>query len=178
MQTNADARRLLSLGTRNTKIKVTGNIKFDRKFDETENNLTVEFRRRFAVSETAPLIVAGSTHAPEERYILEAFKMVYKSATAGNLPRLVLVPRHPERFTEVENLIKATGFDWVRRTETPSARDEAAEIILLDSIGELRSVFPLAEVVFVGGSLIPHGGQNVLEPASARKFRCDGFCAG
>ena len=174
MQTAADAKRLLALGFRNTKIKTTGNIKFDQDFDETENNLTREFRERFAVSETSPLIIAASTHAPEERFILEAFKTVYKSSEE-KLPRLMLVPRHPERFSEVENLIKETGFDWVKRTETPSARDAAAEIILLDSIGELRSVFPLAEIVFVGGSLIPHGGQNVLEPAAARKAIVTGF---
>jgi 3-deoxy-D-manno-octulosonic-acid transferase len=174
MQTGADAKRLLALGIRNTKIKVTGNVKFDQDFDETENNLTGELRERFAISETAPLIVAASTHAPEEKFILDAFKKVYKTAT-GNLPRLMLVPRHPERFAEVENLIKETGFDRVKRTETASARDRAAEVILLDSIGELRAVFPLAEIVFVGGSLIPHGGQNVLEPATAQKAIVTGF---
>ena len=174
MQTRADAKRLLALGNRNTKIKVTGNIKFDQNFDETENDLTAEIKKRFGVSEDAPLIIAASTHRPEEKYILDAFKTVYKTAS-GNLPRLMLVPRHPERFNEVEKLIKETGFDWVRRSEIASARDVAAEIILLDTIGELRSVFPLAEIVFVGGSLIPHGGQNVLEPAMARKAIVTGF---
>jgi 3-deoxy-D-manno-octulosonic-acid transferase len=174
MQTNADAKRLLSLGIRNTKIKVTGNIKFDQKFSDAENNLTFGFRERFDISEEAPLLVAASTHAPEEKYILEAYKIVYKTAQ-GKLPRLMLVPRHPERFAEVENLIRETGFEWVRRSENPSARDHSAEIILLDSIGELRSVFPLAEIVFVGGSLISHGGQNVLEPAAAHKAVVTGF---
>jgi 3-deoxy-D-manno-octulosonic-acid transferase len=174
MQSAADAKRLVSLGIRNTKVKVTGNVKFDQQFDETENALTEKFRERFNISADAPLIVAASTHAPEEKWILDAFKTVYKSSS-DKLPRLLLVPRHPERFGEVAELIKETGFDWARRSEQPSARDKSAEIILLDSIGELRAVYPLAEIVFVGGSLIPHGGQNVLEPASARKAIVTGF---
>jgi 3-deoxy-D-manno-octulosonic-acid transferase len=91
------------------------------------------------------------------------------------LPRLLLVPRHPERFTEVAQIIKDTGFIWAKRSENPSERDQTAEIILLDSIGELRAVYPLAEIVFVGGSLIPHGGQNILEPAHCRKAIVSGF---
>jgi 3-deoxy-D-manno-octulosonic-acid transferase len=174
MQHAADAKRLIALGIRNTKVKVTGNVKFDQQFDETENALTAELRERFAVSSDAPLIVAASTHAPEEKWILDAFKTVYKSS-GDKLPRLMLVPRHPERFTEVAEIIKNSGFDWARRTEKPSARDKAAEIILLDSIGELRAIYPLAEIVFVGGSLIPHGGQNVLEPAAAQKAIVTGF---
>jgi 3-deoxy-D-manno-octulosonic-acid transferase len=174
MQNAADAKRLVSLGIRNTKVKVTGNVKFDQQFDETENAFTEKFRARFNISADAPLIVAASTHAPEEKWILDAFKTIYKSSS-DKLPRLLLVPRHPERFAEVAGLIKETGFDWARRSESPSARDKSAEIILLDSIGELRAVYPLAEIVFVGGSLIPHGGQNVLEPAAARKAIVTGF---
>lgn len=174
MQTSADAKRLLAIGIRSTKIKTTGNIKFDQNFDEIETDLTRQFRERFAISDAAPLIVAASTHSPEEKFILDAFKTVYKQ-TQGVLPRLMIVPRHPERFDEVKNLIRQTGFDWVRRTEVPSPRDQAAEIILLDSVGELRSALPLAEIVFVGGSLIPHGGQNVLEPATAKKAIVTGF---
>jgi 3-deoxy-D-manno-octulosonic-acid transferase len=174
MQSAADSKRLITLGIRNTKVKITGNVKFDQQFDAAENALTEEFRARFAVSADAPLIVAASTHAPEEKWILEAFRNVYKSSN-DKLPRLMLVPRHPERFAEVAETIKNSGFDWARRTEKPSARDKAAEIILLDSIGELRAVYPLAEIVFVGGSLIPHGGQNVLEPATAQKAVVTGF---
>lgn len=175
MQNGADAKRLLGLGSRGTRVRVTGNIKFDQEFEEVESDLTREFRERFAVSKNAPLIIAASTHAPEEALILDAFKSVYKNSAAGKMPRLMIVPRHPERFLEVENLIKATGFDWARRSETISPRDQSAEIILLDSIGELRAVYPLAEIVFVGGSLIPHGGQNILEPAAARKAIVSGF---
>ncbi len=79
----------------------------------------------------------------------------------------MIAPRHPERFAEVGDLVRASGFTWARRTEQPSSRDKTAEIIILDSIGELRAAYPLAEMVFVGGSLIPHGGQSIFEPAAA-----------
>jgi 3-deoxy-D-manno-octulosonic-acid transferase len=173
-QTPADASRFLAFGIRGTKVKVTGNIKFDQQFDEGENKLTDEFRNRFGISADAPLIIAASTHAPEEKLILDAFKEVWKNSS-DKLPRLLLVPRHPERFTEVAQIIKDTGFIWAKRSENPSERDQTAEIILLDSIGELRAVYPLAEIVFVGGSLIPHGGQNILEPAHCRKAIVSGF---
>lgn len=178
MQTAADAERLTSLGIRNTKVKVTGNVKFDQPpAAETENRLTGEFRERFAVSAAdAPLIVAASTHAPEEKWILDAFRTIYESSATGKPPpRLMLVPRHPERFAEVAQIIKNSGFEWARRGEKPSPRDKTAGVILLDSIGELRAVYPLAEIVFVGGSLIPHGGQSVLEPAAAQKAIVTGF---
>ncbi|MBA2737680.1 MAG: 3-deoxy-D-manno-octulosonic acid transferase [Pyrinomonadaceae bacterium] len=172
MQDNADAKRLMQLGIHGSKVKVTGNIKFDQSYEDS--GLTEILRKRFAVSADAPLIVAASTHAPEERWILEAFKRVWKNAPA-KLPRLLIAPRHPERFAEVTGRIKETGFNWVRRTENESERDKTAEIILLDSIGELRAVYPLAEIVFVGGSLIPHGGQSVLEPAACGKAIVTGF---
>lgn len=174
MQTPADAKRLLSFGIRGTKVKTTGNIKFDQIISQAETKLTEEIKLRFDINKDAPLIIAASTHSPEEKLILEAFKILWKNSSEV-LPRLMLVPRHPERFTEVAQNIKETGFTWVKRSENPSARDKTAEIILLDSIGELRSVYPLAEIVFVGGSLIPHGGQNVLEPAAASKAIVTGF---
>ena len=172
MQGRGDAKRLIELGIRSSKVKITGNIKFDQSFSDIK--LTAEFRRRFDVSENSPLIIAASTHAPEEPLILQAFKDVWKNSPA-KLPRLLIAPRHPERFKEVSELIQKSGFDWVRRSETESSRDKTAEIILLDSIGELRASYPLAEIVFVGGSLIPHGGQSVLEPAIARNAIVTGF---
>jgi len=174
MQGQKDAQRIVRLGIRADKVNVTGNVKFDQNFDETKNGLTENLQRRFAITKGAPLIVAASTHAPEEQWILQAFKKVYKSSTE-NPPRLLIAPRHPERFAEVEKLVKETGIDWAKRSETESSRDCSAQIILLDSIGELRAIYPLAEIVFVGGSLIPHGGQSILEPAIAEKPIVTGF---
>jgi 3-deoxy-D-manno-octulosonic-acid transferase len=174
VQHQIDARRLSDLGMRRTKIKIIGSLKFDQTIDERESIVTEQLRERFAISDDAPIIVAASTHSPEERWLLSAFKQIYKTSE-GKLPRLIIAPRHPERFEEVKKLIRETGFDWATRSETPSTRDQAAEIILMDSIGELRAVFPLAEIVFVGGSLIKHGGQNILEPAIAGKPIVTGF---
>jgi len=166
MQTKGDARRLMDLGLRATKVRVTGNLKTDIALDEPEAALTDKFRKRFGITPDAPLILAASTHAPEEEWLLAALKEVWRSS-GNNLPRLMVAPRHPERFNEVAELIKKTGYTWVRRSEVASDRDVSAEVILLDSIGELRSCYQLAEIVFVGGSLIPHGGQSIFEPAAA-----------
>ena len=143
MQENADATRLMSLGIRASKVKVTGNLKFDHELDDRENDITAEMGERFGISADAPLIIAASTHEPEEKWIIAAFKDVWKSSRE-KLPRLMIAPRHPERFAEVAELVKSSGFTWVRRSEKPSSRDGVAEIILLDSIGELRAAYPLA----------------------------------
>ena len=174
MQGERDAERLIQLGIDAEKVKVTGNIKFDQKFDEAENNLTQELQRRFCISKDAPLIIAASTHAPEEKWILQAFKDV-RQKSKGKLPRLLIAPRHPERFEEVAKLIKEMGLELARRSQKISEQDYSAEVILLDSIGELRAAYHLAEIVFVGGSLIPHGGQSILEPAIAQKAIVTGF---
>jgi 3-deoxy-D-manno-octulosonic-acid transferase len=175
MQTESDARRLLSLGADAEKVRVTGNIKYDQPPIALESEFTAYFSERFALSpEKNPLIVAASTHAPEEKWILEAFENLCKNNTE-NPPRLLFAPRHPERFDEVAELVRNSGFNLARRSSEPGAEDISAEVILLDSIGELRQVFALAEIVFVGGSLIPHGGQNILEAAIAKRAVITGF---
>jgi 3-deoxy-D-manno-octulosonic-acid transferase len=194
MQTESDAARVRALGLAAERVRVTGNVKFDLE-EAGEQPLTVELRQRFQLDGHRPLLVAASTHAPEERIILEAFRLLAKTpreklltgssrapdashstdashateASRGNRPRLLLAPRHPERFGEVAALVEASGFVWSRRSDEPRASDEAGDVILLDSIGELRAVYPLAEVVFVGGSIAPVGGHNVLEPAHAAR---------
>jgi len=168
MQTPVDANRLISLGIANEKVRVTGSTKFDQPFPESESELTREFRARFYYSGDSPLIIAASTHATEEKIVLEAFKQAFKNSK-GSLPRLLIAPRHPERFNEAAKLIDATGFSWTRRSAAASPEDELADVVLLDSIGELRDAYPCAQIVFVGGSLIPHGGQNILEAAVAEK---------
>jgi len=105
---------------------------------------------------------------------LQAFKDV-RQKSKGKLPRLLIAPRHPERFEEVAKLIKEMGLELARRSQKISEQDYSAEVILLDSIGELRAAYHLAEIVFVGGSLIPHGGQSILEPAIAQKAIVTGF---
>lgn len=168
MQGERDAARIIDLGLGIDNVRITGNLKFDQQIENAENPLTSQLRERFGIDRSQPLIVAASTHEPEEKWVLDAFNKLRETAT-GISPRLMLVPRHPERFDEVAELISGTDTENVRRSASPSPEDRNADIILLDTIGELRAVYPLADIVFVGGSLIPHGGQSVLEPAVAGK---------
>jgi len=165
MQTESDAGRMRSLGLEPNHVFVAGNLKFDAGAIPGADSLTEDLRERFGFEDTVPVILAASTHAPEERIMLEAFRQVARSS-GSQKPRLVIAPRHPERFAEVASLLNASPLRWVRRTDQPSPKDSDSEVILLDTIGELRSVFGLASIVFVGGSIAPHGGHNILEPAA------------
>ncbi|HST53219.1 MAG TPA: 3-deoxy-D-manno-octulosonic acid transferase [Pyrinomonadaceae bacterium] len=163
MQTEPDAGRVRALGLATERVRITGNVKFDIE-DAGAQALTDELRQRFGFDDGRPLVVAASTHAPEERMMLEAFKIMSKASQAKRA-RLLVAPRHPERFGEVAALVESSGLSWAKRSETARASDAGCDVILLDSIGELRAVYPLAELVFVGGSIAPVGGHNVLEPA-------------
>jgi len=176
MQGEQDSRRIVSLGLPETNTFVTGNLKFDLKTDENESRATKELDERFAFTGARPVIAAASTHEPEELWILAAYCSL--AADDASRPRLLIAPRHPERFDFVTKTVNEFRDDspceWnaytiVRRSDTPHENDKDADVVLLDSIGELRAIFPLSEIVFVGGSLIPHGGQSVLEPAAAGK---------
>lgn len=167
MQSEGDAARIRSLGLLPERARVAGNVKFDLE-DAGEQSLTTELRRRFRLDGERPLVVAASTHAPEERVVIEALKLLY-TAAHGNRPRLLIAPRHPERFNEVAALVESSGLRLSRRTEAERDSDGSCDVILLDSIGELRAAYPLAEIVFVGGSIAPVGGHNVLEPALAAR---------
>jgi 3-deoxy-D-manno-octulosonic-acid transferase len=163
MQSETDAERLQALGMSNEKLFTAGNLKFDT---ETGSELAVktgEIRERFGLQSGVPLILAASTHAPEEEIILESLKQLRKKEAV----RLILAPRHPERFNEVASLIRSSGLSWARQTSPPEASDASATVILLDTIGELPATYSLAMVVFVGGSIVDKGGHNVLEPAAA-----------
>ena len=166
MQTERDAERVCTLGLARERVFVSGNVKFDALDDARGQALINELRERFALNDERPVIVAASTHSPEERIILDAFKQLH-SLPGGERVRLLIAPRHPERFSEVAALLESSTFTWARRSDERSEHDQLCDVILLDSIGELRAVYPLASIVFVGGSLTPTGGHNILEPAMA-----------
>lgn len=170
MSADADAGRIKQLGCAGEKVFVTGNVKFDLEIS-AESALTAEFRRRF--DSGTPFVVAASTHEPEEQIILAAWRKLIDEKNV--VCSLIIAPRHPERFDSVTEIVKKNGFNLVRRSAGESNNDRRADVILLDSVGELRAILPLGEIVFVGGSLIPHGGQNVLEPAAANKAIVTGF---
>lgn len=163
MQYEADGKRIVDLGMHQDRVAITGNMKFEHTVTPGDAKVTEEFRARFGISTDKPLIIAASTHEPEEKYVLEALEGELHSC------RLMIVPRHPERFDAVAQLLSQSPYSFVRRSDAPSEKDKEADVILLDTIGELRSAYPLAEIVFVGGSLIRHGGQSVLEPAAEGK---------
>jgi len=170
MQAPRDAERIEQLGIPSERVSVPGNLKFDQ--DPLESNaLTDSFRERFAFDGVVPLIVAASTHDPEEKILLEAFRELRKTIAV----RLMIAPRHPQRFDAVARIAAISGLSTVRRSQEPNPADAMADVVILDSIGELRSVYPLATLVFCGGSLIPHGGQSMLEPASEGKPIVTGF---
>ena len=163
-QTGTDVERLVELGCPPEAVSVSGNLKFDVR-------VAKEAKATQLLKEIAPtqrIVVAGSTLEGEESALLEAWP--HLQAMHPDL-LLVLAPRHPERFEAVAGLLGAAQFPWVRRskwyTHPPGAHDGLAggSIVLLDTIGELASVYSLASVAFVGGSLVPAGGHNPLEPA-------------
>ncbi|MER3427926.1 MAG: 3-deoxy-D-manno-octulosonic acid transferase [Pyrinomonas sp.] len=164
MQTEADAQRIEALGLAAERVCVAGNIKFDVEPGTNIAQTARELAARFSLRDDL-LIVAASTHRPEEGIVIEAFKRARRRYNARR-PRLLIAPRHPERFEEVADMLARSGLAWTRRTRPPSAEDGRADAILLDTIGELRAVYELASLVFVGGSIAPAGGHNVLEPAA------------
>lgn len=171
-QNETYAARLATLGAPEERLHVTGSIKFDRVATDRHNPRTAELRRFFGIRESEPVFIAGSTQEPEEAIALDAYE-----ALRMRFPelRLILVPRHKERFEEVARLVESRRLPLVRRsrpdsaapTRAASARDAANErpVLLLDTLGELAACWGLADVAFVGGSLTNRGGQNMIEPA-------------
>lgn len=162
MQTQEDKNKLLALGIASDKISVTGNTKFDL----SDINFTKETSlENWNIEGRTPVIVAGSTHPKEENAVIESFQEV-----ARKFPEaiLILAPRHPERTPQIEQLIKQSGFSYIRRTEMTSSKIKE-KIILVDVIGELSKIYSAADIVFLGGSLVPIGGHNLLEPALLSK---------
>src|SRR5262245_41428973 len=166
MQSDQDVSRILELGMPAQRTVRSGNLKFDGAKVGGSDETTSKLRSRFGLNEKASVIVAASTHAPEEQIVIDAFKLLPQNHNRTPL-RLLIAPRHPERFGEVAEIIRSSGLTWARRSADPAPADASCEVVLLDSIGELRSVFPIATIAFIGGSITPHGGHNVLEPAAA-----------
>jgi 3-deoxy-D-manno-octulosonic-acid transferase len=171
MQSAQDAERISTLGAPSTCVSVGGNIKYDLGGElAAQPNLARELTEALNLAKDGLLLVAGSTATGEELLLLNAYQqLLYEPALANT--RLLLAPRHPERFEEVATLIKAHRLPFIRRSELASnvialnGKSELPSILLLDSIGELAATYCYADLVFVGGSLVPRGGHNILEPA-------------
>jgi 3-deoxy-D-manno-octulosonic-acid transferase len=162
-QSRVDAKRFACLGMPSQKISVSGSIKFDLQLSENIFTQAVALRQQWG--KQRPVWVAGSTHEGEDEIILRAFEKVKK---CFKQVLLVLVPRHPERFAKVTQLAKKHGYRVVQRSQA-SEDTSQAEVFIGDSMGELNLFYAAADITFVGGSLVPHGGHNLLEPAVLAK---------
>ena len=158
-QTAEDAQRYAMLGAVPEHLQVTGNIKFDIEIPVSVRDAGISLRQAWA---NRPVWIAGSTHEGEEELVLQAHRVVMAQQPDA---LLILVPRHPQRFAQVAALLKAQGFTFVTRSSDQAAGMQHA-VLLLDTLGELTRFYAASEVVFVGGSLVPVGGHNLLEPAA------------
>jgi 3-deoxy-D-manno-octulosonic-acid transferase len=165
MQSEESAARIIDLGADPANVVVTGSLKFDAlqwPAGTAHGRPRDRVLRFFRIAGSRQVIVAGSTLRGEEATVLRAFARV-KSVSPSALA--ILAPRQPERFGEVERLARDAGFVTIRRSELPIDAEPRADVVVLDSIGELAQIYQLATAVFVGGSLVDHGGHNILEPA-------------
>ncbi|MFA5276530.1 MAG: 3-deoxy-D-manno-octulosonic acid transferase [Candidatus Omnitrophota bacterium] len=163
-QSESDGLKLKALGAKPGSIIVTGNMKFDQVPSRSVN--PEFYKKRMGLKEGERLIIAGSTHRGEEEILLNIYQSLLK-----DFPylRFFLAPRHPERASEVEGLVKNFGFEPLRVSLLSVKAPLEKEVFILDTIGELASFYSAADIVFIGGSLVKKGGQNILEPASAGK---------
>ncbi len=159
-QTDADRDRLIAIGALESKVMVTGNLKFDVA-PPPPPPIVATLAENIRESGTRPVLVCGSTLEGEEGSLLSAFRNIL---AAHPKALLMLAPRHAERFAEVGRLVEQLGFRMLRRSLWKNEPLDGC-VFLIDSIGELSSIYSLATVAFVGGSLVPRGGHNILEPA-------------
>lgn len=165
------AERFRRLGAVADRVHVTGSVKFDGARSDRDNPDTRRLAQLAGIQRDDIVFLAGSTQAPEEAMAVE----VYRQLVAGHPQlRLIVVPRHPERFAEVAALLDRSGLRWQRRTSLDGGADPAARVLLVDTIGELAAWWGTAHIAFVGGSMGTRGGQNMIEPAAYGAAVCFG----
>jgi 3-deoxy-D-manno-octulosonic-acid transferase len=168
MQSDESARRIIEMGAAPERVVVTGSLKFDSLEVPGATSSTTADRGRnrvlryFRISPDRPVLIAASTLKGEEDPVFEAFQRI-----RSRLPEalLIIAPRKPERFDEVEQIARRGGWNVARRSELPVDADPRHDVVVLDTIGELAQLYQVATAVFVGGSLVDQGGHNILEPA-------------
>ncbi len=162
MQSQLDAERIKALGAKAERVRVVGNLKFDRLPPEVSRADKGILRAALGIKAAAPIFIAGSTHAGEDEIVICAYKELLASH-----PQLVLIiaSRHLERLSDIEAIIKQQGLQSMRKSAV-SNKPNRGDVVLVDTIGELAGLYAIADLVFVGGSLAPIGGHNILEPAA------------
>lgn len=165
MQSSLDAERITAIGAPADSVIVSRNLKFDIPVIRHSGNELAEIRSGFRINGSCQVLTAGSTHQGEEELVLDAFSQIVAD---GQQLTLILVPRHPERAGEVCQLLDKRKIAYRKRSSLSADSNyfKSGEVLLVDTIGELMSLYAIADVVFVGGSLVPTGGHNLLEPAS------------
>jgi len=168
MQTGLDAQRVVAIGAAEERVEVTGNLKFDMQGTPPDPEQCRQLRRNFQLPTDVPIWVAGSTHAGEEEMIAASYRDI---VTSGIPLILIMVPRHPERCRGVYEMLRGMKLVVSLRSALPASDHllAAGEVLLVDTLGEMLTFYSLADLVFVGGSLVPVGGHNVLEAALLEK---------
>ncbi|MGK0383160.1 MAG: 3-deoxy-D-manno-octulosonic-acid transferase [Flavobacteriales bacterium] len=160
-QEHRDYLNYLTLGVNPDKLILTNNIKFDLTISEHDIALSQSIKSNFAIQQRL-ILVAGSTHEPEEQILLEAYLALVKIYPTL---LLIIVPRHPQRFVKVHQLLQKQNIETILMSEATSCQ-ATTQVLLCDQMGKLRSIYALADISFVGGSLAEKGGHNALEPAA------------
>jgi len=169
VQGDETARRLIALGADPARVVITGSLKFDAlQTVPIPGRGPQRVLRFFRLRPGRPVLMAGSTLKGEEEPVVRAFNRL-RATPRGQGALLVIAARHPERFAEVERLCRQEGLSTVRRTELPIDNEPRVDAVILDTIGELAHLYQIATAVFVGGSIVPAGGHNILEPAAHGK---------
>jgi 3-deoxy-D-manno-octulosonic-acid transferase len=170
MQTEEDRTRMVEMGGKPQHARVVGNLKFDQTFPSNAQETLSEMSKALHLQGKEKILIAGSTHSGEEEILVGLYKELKKTE-----PGLVLIlaPRHLERLEEVERILRKEALSWLRKTSLPvgAGRSDQGhpEVILLDTMGELMGIYSLGTLVFVGGSLVPIGGHNPIEPLFFKK---------
>ena len=167
MQSALDAERIINLGAEKSKVINSGNTKFDQTYAEPDQDKIEKYRSEFKINKGQPVFVAGSTHDDEEENLLDIYLDLKE-----RYPDLVfiLAPRHVKRSDEIINMYKKENISVIKRTEIDKKNVGKEDVILLNTIGELAQVYSVADLVFVGGSMMGKGGHNILEPAAQGKL--------
>ena len=167
MQSQEDARRITAIGAPGDRVHVTRNLKYDINASPPSSHERDKLRSQYLIPADILLFTAGSTHNGEEELVIASYRSLI---AAGVNALLVLVPRHPERGAQVAELLGRAGIPFTRRSAMAVRRESfvAGEVLLVDTVGELMHIYAISDLVFVGGSLVPNGGHNVLEPAALR----------
>lgn len=163
VQTDEYAQRFCNVGARPERVETMGNMKYDMVIELANIE---SLKSCYQINDTARILIAGSTHHPEEEIVLHTYERL--KVSFPDL-RLILAPRHPERIGSIETYLKSRNLAYIKRSQLPVSEDIRQRIILIDTIGELKKIYPMGTIAFVGGSLVNIGGHNILEPVLVMK---------